>query len=335
MTEITELETLLTTALENALDDSPASQMTRMQLRAGIVGDNPALLDVYERIAGPDQAEFDLHLDGPGVQGHSTNAHHFSQFVSGISEAVKETAKSIAGRKSYSENLLIEGAGPGSVRVVLRAPDPDVSRNRSETNTLASASTVDSEALRSIAAILTHASSDDDESPLIAELTRIPIGARDGLRRAARSTNEAGWDIKGIIRQRNFGASEVTLTRDGAFRLRLGLDAKVENRTDEVLGGYIDGFRRSLSTLYFQPERGGKIIQAAVTDPETTAAISELFADQDSLVEVVFEVISTYLPGDETRPHRSRSVKAIRRLARGRQLTFDTGAETNDETTTD
>ncbi len=328
MTEPTELEALLTTALEGALDDSPASEMTRMQLRAGIVGDDPALIDLYERIAGPGQAEFDLHLEGPGVRGHSTNAHYFSQFVSGISEAVKETAKSIAGKGSYSENLLIDGVGPGSVRVVLRAPEPVAPHKKDEEiDPLVPASTVDSEALRSIAAILSHASSEDEDNPLIAELTRIPLRARVGLRRAAKSTNEAGWDIRGTIRQRNFGASDVSLTREGAFRLRQGLDAKVENRADEVLPGYIDGFRRSLSTLYFQPENGGKIIQAAVTEPDTATAISELFADQDSLVEVVFDVISTYMPGDDTRPRRSRSVKSIRRLARGRQLTLDAGAD--------
>lgn len=324
MTEPTELETLLTNALQNALDDSPASQMTRTQLRAGIVGDNPTLIDLYERIAGPGQAEFDLHLDGPGVRGHSTNAHFFSQFVSGISEAVKETAKSIAGKGSYSENLLIEGVGPGSVRVVLRAPEPVAPHKKDdEIDPLVPASTVDSEALRSIAAILSHASSEDEDNPLIAELTRIPVRARAGLRRAAKSTNEAGWDIRGTIRQRSFGASEVALTGEGAFRLRQGLDAKVENRTDETVPGYIDGFRRSLSTLYFQPERGGKIVQAAVVDPVTAASISELFADPDSLVEVVFDVVSTFMPGDETRPQRSRSVKSIRRLARGRQLTLD------------
>jgi hypothetical protein len=287
MTEPTDIETLLTTALESALDDSPASQMTRMQLRAGIVGNDPTLIDLYERIAGPDQAEVDLHLEGPGVHGHATNAHYFSQFVSGVSEAVKETAKSIAGRGKYSENLLIEGVGPGSVRVVLRAPSPVAAHTKGEEiEPLTSASTVDSTALRSVAAILTHASSEDDESPLLAELSRLPVRARIGLRRAAKSTNEAGWDIKGIIRQRNFGATEVELTGGGAFRLRQGLDAKVESREEETVSGYIDGFRRSLSTLYIQPERGGKIIQAAVIEPETASAISALFADPESLVEV-------------------------------------------------
>jgi hypothetical protein len=324
VTEPTELEILLTRALESALDDSPASEMTRMQLRAGIVGDDPTLIDLYERIAGPSQAEVDFNLDGPGIHGHSTNAHFFSQFVSGISEAVKETAKAIAGKGKYSENLLIEGVGPGSVRVVLRVPEPVAPHVKNEEiEPLTPASTVDSEALRSIAAILTHASSEDEESPLMAELSRLPIRARVGLRRAAKSTNEAGWDIKGSIRQRNFGATEVSLTHDGAFRLRQGLDAKVENRTDETLSGYIDGFRRSLSTLYFQPTRGGRIIQAAVIDAETAVSISELFADPDSLVEVVFDVVSMFMPGDETRPQRSRSVKSIRRLASGRQLTFD------------
>jgi hypothetical protein len=62
----------------------------------------------------------------------------------------------------------------------------------------------------------------------------------------------------------------------------------------------------------FQPARGGRIIQSAVIDPDTATTISELFADPDSLVEVVFDVVSTFMPGDETRPKRSRSVKSIR-----------------------
>jgi hypothetical protein len=86
----------------------------------------------------------------------------------------------------------------------------------------------------------------------------------------------------------------------------------VESRADETISGYIDGFRRSLSTLYFQPARGGRIIQSAVIDPDTATTISELFADPDSLVEVVFDVVSTFMSGDETRPKRSRSVKSIR-----------------------
>ena len=113
MTEASaELEGLLSAALQSALDDTPANAITRMQLRTGIVGDNAQLIDVFERIAGPDQAEVDLHLEGPGVDVHATNAHYFAQFVSGVSEAVKETAKARLGKGRYSEHLLIEGVDP-------------------------------------------------------------------------------------------------------------------------------------------------------------------------------------------------------------------------------
>jgi hypothetical protein len=317
-----ELETLLTAALQNALDDSPASAFTRMNIRNGIVRDDPGLIDVFERIAGPAQAEVDLHLTGAGVEGHATNAHLFSQFVSGISEAVKETAKARVGRGRYSEHLLIEGLSPGSVRVVLRAPTPPKAQENEEPMHEVSASSVDSDALRSIVAILTHASRDDDESPLEAELIDLPPRARQGLKRATRTTNEAGWDIKGQIRQRTIGAEDVLLTPQGAFRLRQGLDAQVESRTEETAIGNIDGFRRSLSTLYFQPDGSSRIIQAAVLDSAIAAAITDLFSEPDSMVEVVFEVIETHLPGEKTNPRRSRSVRSIRRVGVGRQLTM-------------
>ncbi|WP_142254613.1 hypothetical protein [Mycobacterium colombiense] len=321
-----ELENLLTRALQNALDDSPASAFTRMNIRNGIVRDDAALIDIFERIAGPDQAEVDLHLEGPGVEGHSTNAKYFAQFVSGISDAVKETAKSRVGKGRYSEHLLIEGVGPGSVRVVLRAPTPRVPKGELPIDEI-SASTVDSDALRSIVAILTHASSDEEESPLVAELLDLPPTARRGLKRATTTTNEAGWSIKGSVRQRNIGAEDVVLTPQGAFRLRQSLDAQVESRVEETMVGNIDGFRRSLSTLYFQPEGSARIIQAAVLDLEIAATITDLFAQPDLMVEVVFEVIETYLPGDKTHPRRSRSVQSIRRVGMGRQLTIEAGED--------
>jgi hypothetical protein len=290
-----------------------------MSILTGIVGNDPGLIDIYERIAGPDQAEADFHLEGPGVEGHSANARYFAQFVSGISEAVKETAKARAGKGRYSEHLLIEGVGPGSVRVVLRAPRPRADKSQPQIDEIP-ASTVDSDALRSIAAILTHASSDEEDSPLIAALTDLPPKARQGLRRATRTTNEAGWSIRGSIRQRNIGASELVLTPAGAVRLTDSLNAAVTRTGTETLTGFIDGFRRSLSTLYFQPANGGRIIQAAVLDNPTAAKISELFVDKDSQVEVAFDVVEMFLPGDESRPRRSRSVRQIRRIAGDQQL---------------
>ena len=175
---------------------------------------------------------------------------------------------------------------------------------------------------RSLLYSVTQAAKEDD-SPLIAQLHDLPPTARRGLIRAARTTSEAAWSIKGSIRQRNIGASEVLLTPQGAQRLQQSLSAAIERRTEETLTGFIDGFRRSLSTLYFQPQVG-RIIQAAVLENATAAAISELFADKDSLVEVVFDVLETFLPGDESRPQKSRSVKLIRRAAAPhRQLTID------------
>ncbi|MBA4023884.1 MAG: hypothetical protein C0482_16115 [Gordonia sp.] len=317
-----ELLSQLNDALRDVATDTPANLALRSTIRTGIVRDDPTLVDLYERIVGPEQAEVDFHLDGAGVEGHATNAKLFSKFVSGISEAVKETAKAKAGKGRYTEGLLIDGGpGPGSVRVVLRAPEPPATaKNEPPLDPSLPNSTVESEALRSVAAILSHASSEEEDSPMLAELTALPMGARRGLKRVANSARDAGWEIKGSIRQRNYGATNVELTADGAFRLKLGLDAQIDRRADETVTGTIDGFRRSLSTLYFQPAGGGRIIQAAVSDGALADSISELFADKNSVVEVVFDVIESFLPGDDSRIRKSRSVRQVRRLALGRQM---------------
>ncbi len=307
----------LRAALQYSTGDERSDAYIRGTLRAGIVGNDPVLIDIYEQEAGPEQAEVDLHLEGEGVTDHSTNAHDFAAFVSGISEAVKETAKGRAGKGRYTEGLLIEGATPGSVRVVLRAPTPRIQKNQTaDERTLAS--TIDSDALRTIAAIMTHASDTDPDSPFAAELAGLPIKARKGLKRAVKQSRKAGWVIGGTVRQRKIGAAQVQLTSFGAIRLSIELDSGVERVTTETAVGRIDGFRRSLGTLYFIPA-GGKGITAGVTDSEVAAKVTDLFADPDAEVEAVFSVVERQLPSSTSAVSRSRVLTSIRQLHTGKQ----------------
>lgn len=157
----------------------------------------------------------------PEKRGNHT--HQFTRFVSGISEAVKETAKARAGRKTYRENLLIEGATPGWVRVVLRVATPMIPKGQTVDEETA-ASTVDSDALRTVASILALASDPDLDTPLAAEIAELPIKARTALKRVAHASQQGGWAVRGMIRQRRVGAAGLELTNDGATRLRIELE---------------------------------------------------------------------------------------------------------------
>src|SRR5262245_2221174 len=127
-----------------------------------------------------------------------------------MSEAVKETAKARVGRQRYRDNLLIEGATPGSVRVVLRVARPGIPEGQT-VDAATVATTVDSDALRTVASILVHASDPDLDTPLAAEIAELPMKARTALKRVANASQQGGWGVRGSIRQRQVGAADLEL----------------------------------------------------------------------------------------------------------------------------
>lgn len=318
-----ELVEKLRLALRETTGDTRLDEMMHGSIRAALSESDTELIDVWEQESGPEQAEVDLHLGGPGVDGHATNAKLFAELVSGISQAVKETAKHRAGKGSYSEDIVIEGATPGSVRLVLRAPKPHVDPSQTSDPTTV-ASSIDSDALRTVVAIMTHASDPDPNSPLVAEIADLPKKARDGLKRIATSSKKAGWTIDGTVRQRKLGRSSVAFTADGATRLVREIDARIESRKTVTVTGTIDGFRRSIGTLYFAPDKGA-IFQAAVTDEAVANHVTELFARPDVIVEATFSVVESQLPGSSGVSRKSRVLQAIRETDLGKQLSFSDG----------
>ncbi|UZF54348.1 calponin homology domain-containing protein [Gordonia polyisoprenivorans] len=304
-----EIAALLREALREAGGSSPSDEALRATLRSGVVGDDPILNNVYEQEAGPEQAEADLHLEGPGVESHSTNALQFSRFVSGMSEAVKQTAKFMSGRAAYSNRLLIEGATPGSVRVVFRVPSQMIPEDQTA-DPATVASSVDSDALRTVVSILGHASDTDPNSPLAAELSELPPQARTALRRMVSASEKGGWNLKGAIRQRHIGLTPVEFTHEGVVRLKIELQSTVERRRESHEIGRVDGFRWSLGSLYFIPSRGNPFT-AGVVDGDVAHRVTELMADPDQSVSAVFDVVESHLPGDNQRPRVSRILKRI------------------------
>lgn len=316
-----ELEASLLDALRYSSGDPNSDRAVRESIRGGIVGNDVDLIDIYEREVGPEQAEVDLHLVGPGVEDNATNARQFSLFVSGMSEAVKETAKARTGRDRYRDNLLIEGATPGSVRVVLRVATPRIAKGQTVDEETA-ASSVDSDALRTVASILVHASSSESDTPLAAEIAELPLKARIALKRVANASQHGGWGVRGSIRQRRVGAADLELTTDGALRLRLELEGAQEKRRRETRVGTIDGFRWSLGTLYFEPE-GAARFTAGVMETRIAQAVTRLMNDPEQRVSAEFDVVESFLPGDQTRSRVSRVLTAIRPL--GAQTSIPVG----------
>lgn len=303
---------LLREALNETTGIKELDLMSWSSIRMGIVGDDPQLLQVFEEETGPEQVELDLHLEGAGVSGHSTNALAFATFVSRVAEAVKETAKDIATFPRYNAGLLIEGASPGSVRVVLKAPTPPTTQDLSPTT---SVSSIDSEALRRIARVMTLASEPEDESPnnepLDAAIQQLPIKARTKLKSAAEQAIKTNWEIDGSIRQRHFGIDRVELSPRGATRLRTALLTAHEEFTTERAFGTVDGLKHSLGVMWFKPEIASRSFPATVADDSLLSRVAELAADPDQRVLAIFDTYSSFAGPGESVVKKSRLLRSI------------------------
>lgn len=299
---------LLRDALRESTGDARADRMAYETLRAGIVRDDPQLLQVWVEEVGPPQALLDLHLGGPGVDGHSTNASDFGHFISSVADAVKETAKGISGMGKYSAELLIEGATPGSVRVVLKAPP----RHEDKDAAVEEVSSVDSQALRAIAQVLAVASEEDgpDGGPLDASVQGLPAAARVRLKTAIEYVRRSAWEIDGSIQQRHKGIGKVELTHDGAVRLSKALQKGHEEMAVERILGTVDGLKHSLGIMWFAPE-GGRSFSATVPEDKLLARVATLAATPELSVIAVFDTFTTVAEGSTTQARKSRRLRSI------------------------
>ncbi|GFG87880.1 hypothetical protein [Mycolicibacter algericus] len=187
-------------AVEHGWDDYTTS-FALGQMYAGTVQGNHELESIWSRETAPPQARLDLHLTEGSIEGHTAPAEKFARLVAGLSDATKEISKKKLDRKRYPSPLLVRGAGPGSLRLVIEIqPHPDDGRPDS----MGELSTVDSESLRQIAAVL--GSSDDlsEDSTLTAQISHLPAKARAALRKAAKQIVSEHWHIEGKVEQRGF-----------------------------------------------------------------------------------------------------------------------------------
>lgn len=175
------------------------------------------------------------------------------------------------------------------------------------------ASSPDSEALRTIARLFTNASSRD--GAVSSDVRDLPIKARQGLLRSTSAIKSAGWDIAGQIRQRGLGYTGVEFTQAGAALLASELK-NYDYDTERVWAiGTIDGFRRSLGSLYFTPAGTKSAVAVNVSDAEILAAATRLAAEEKVVVRVLIETVRALSGEESTRMTTSRSLLQIERAA--------------------
>jgi hypothetical protein len=228
----------------------------------------------------PEQVLLDMHLTGSGVDGHATSAARFARFVKRVSEATKYTARQIAGTDSYSERLLIEGVGPGSVRIVLRVPDQDGLQAEKAEGT--ESESADSTALRRISRIFTNASSDDGGESLVAQVHDLPQNAQRAIKSAVTEVLRAGWQVDGEVLRRRQPIEEMRLSKQGAARLNGAIEFKPGPPESEARVGNFDGHRTSRGIAYFIPRDGdGVAFSAAVHDEDLLRRIAWIDSQRD------------------------------------------------------
>ena len=86
--------------------------------------------------------------------------------------------------------------------------------------------------------------------------------------------------------------------------------------------GTIDGFRWSLGTLYFDP-LDAPAFTAGVMEGRVAQAVTGLMNDPSLRVSATFDVVESYLPGDQTRARVSRVLTDIRPLGEQAAIPYD------------
>jgi hypothetical protein len=307
-----ELAELLRAALRTSTGDDQADELARASLLAGVVGDDPELLRVFQEETGPTQAELDLHL--PGVEGdpHATRADWFGTFVNRMGVAVKDVSKSMTDKSRMAVALRVVAPAPGSVRVVLKAPIAP--EGEAEIERVGDGQSVESKALRTVAVLMDLAergSQEPGETPLTSAAQKLSGQARKSVRAVATSVARAGWDVEGELRQRGQAPESIRLSASGALSLIAEMDKRVETTRPEIIVGRIDGQRHSLGTMWLLPEGKRRAVEAFVADDSLLSEVAELGANPERLVRGEFLVSVTFPEGDAKSPTESYELLRI------------------------
>lgn len=278
--------TFLSSALNAAFSYAPENRQVLRDYRLG------------------DQTELDLHLTGATVVNHTTRADWLGLFMNRTSQAVKELAKGIAGRERHTPGLLVEGPGPGSVRVTFRSP-PHSKRLGIVPGT--EVETLDGKALHQFASLFLLA--EDEEELLDASVRQLRGGARRALRSVGQSVIDSSWSIEGSLAARGRDLQPVIITPTGASRLVKAVGEEAAVTEPERIEGAVDGWTWSKSVMDFQPRRGRAF--RAVVPPDLQEEVAAIVGQPQHDAVGTFQVTTSYPSGDFSYQRKSYVLKGI------------------------
>lgn len=312
-------------ALARQLRDAnlPGSEIFLQSFKAlGELQDDPTpFKEAFKIVMAPEQVELDLHLVGAGIHNHEAKASEFSKLIGHIAGATKRIAKDIQDKAHASaDDILIQGVQPGSVRVVLRAPDAerDTSSQVDESNGREfpliddSTMTVESQALWEIGHVFTAASGNDEVDGEF-DLGLIKSSqARDELKKAVDILKKNNWEIKGTASRRGVKPANVQLTARGANKLSEMLKATNPVTVSKRVDGQITGHRAwDDHTVFIQPDHGRRLV-LHTSDLSLLRTAAKLATDGKNKVTVIYEE-TTYRDESGTKTKGvGRELKSIR-----------------------
>ena len=314
MTVLTGREEVFANAWRSVQGDDFASRMARQSLEA-TARETEGLRPLLEQLLTRNQVELDLRLDGDGVQGHMTNAAAFAELIRGISDSVKEISKASLGRSRLAKALLISAPMPGSVRVVLRAAPAKPDARRKSEPALIEDESVDSTSLETVANFLALAeeSAESIDSPLDGFASELPAAAKAGVLKAARIIKKANWSVTGELRRPRHEPIPIGIGPSGASRLVSSLGDEEKVTDDSTLLGTIDGQRKSIATMWFNPEEG-RSFEAAVVRPDLLDEVASYAAQGEQTIEATFAVTTRYPRGEGASPRHSYVLKSLKSI---------------------
>lgn len=276
-----------------------------------------AILEPASLVALPlpssDRVELDLHLTGPGVRGHETEARRFGLFVSATADAVNELIKDSAHLERHPSRLQVVG-GPveGSVRVQFREPEPLADEPLFDMP----GATPEGKAMHRLAQIFNSADQAADrpiDSILDAQVSLDP-GARRALARVARLMGHGGWNAHGFLTRPEGEPLAVGLSMAGAHRLQLATEEAEEKVQTRTYHGLMDSWTWSLGEMRLTTDEG-RSVRAAVP-ALLQLRVAALNSEPDQRVTATFQVIERIGPkgNREAAQHALVSITAELRL---------------------
>jgi hypothetical protein len=156
------------------------------------------------------------------------------------------------------------------------------------------------------------------DSIITGAIQSLPPAARIPLRKAMGDIQKAGWEIQGSISQRGFGYNDLSLTTQGAVRLRQELAAKAERSYTEEMFGTITGSKDIEGIFWFNPE-GGKEFRATVEDLKLQRDVVRYQLDHPR-VFARFQVFESHTAGaEEVLVRRSHTLQHLSLAPRSEQ----------------